>query len=91
MQQMDTTTPVIGVTEAKAHFSEITRQVNATGRAVTVLKNNRPWVVISPARQDFAISNTDVMDVLDEADRMMGTAEGTWYSDVDKLFANLGI
>ncbi len=39
----------IGLAEAKNNFSRVTAEVNRTGRAVTVLKNNRPWVVINPA------------------------------------------
>ena len=39
----------IGLAEAKNNFSRVTAAVNRTGRAVTVLKNNRPWVVINPA------------------------------------------
>ena len=39
----------VGVREAKAHFSALTEAVNDSGAALTVLKNNRPWVVIQPA------------------------------------------
>ena len=39
----------IGLAEAKNNFSRMTAEVNRTGRPVTVLKNNKPWVVISPA------------------------------------------
>lgn len=39
----------MGLVEAKNHFSQVTAEVNRSGRPVTVLKNNRPWVVIQPA------------------------------------------
>lgn len=39
----------IGLAEAKNNFSKLTAEVNRTGRPVTVLKNNKPWVVIQPA------------------------------------------
>ena len=39
----------IGLAEAKKNFSKITSEVNRTGKPVTVLKNNKPWVVIQPA------------------------------------------
>lgn len=39
----------MGLAEAKNNFSRVTTEVNRTGRPVTVLKNNRPWVVINPA------------------------------------------
>ena len=39
----------MGLAEAKNNFSRVTAEVNRTGRPVTVLKNNRPWVIINPA------------------------------------------
>ncbi len=39
----------LGLAEAKNNFSKVTAEVNRTGRPVTVLKNNKPWVVIQPA------------------------------------------
>lgn len=36
----------------------VTAEVNRTGRSVTILKNNKPWVVIQPAR-----STSDALDV----------------------------
>ncbi len=39
----------MGLAEAKNNFSRVTAEVNRTGKPVTVLKNNRPWVVINPA------------------------------------------
>lgn len=38
----------VGIREAKNRFSELTARVNASGVPLTVLKNNRPWVVIEP-------------------------------------------
>ena len=39
----------MGLAETKNNFSRVTAEVNRTGRPVTVLKNNKPWVVINPA------------------------------------------
>ena len=39
----------MGLAEAKNNFSRVTAEVNRTGRPVTVMKNNRPWVTINPA------------------------------------------
>lgn len=39
----------IGFAEAKNNFSRLAAEVNRTGKPVTVLKNNKPWVVIKPA------------------------------------------
>ena len=37
------------VAETRANFSKIAHGVVATNRSVTVLRNSKPWVVISPA------------------------------------------
>ena len=50
----------MGLAEAKNNFSRVTAEVNRTGKPVTILKNNRPWVVIQPAQQ--AASAVDFMD-----------------------------
>ncbi|QWT17267.1 type II toxin-antitoxin system Phd/YefM family antitoxin [Collinsella sp. zg1085] len=41
----------MGLAEAKNNFSRVTAEVNRTGRSVTILKNNKPWVVIQPAQK----------------------------------------
>ena len=57
----------IGLVEAENNFSEVTAEVNRTGRPVTVLKNDRPWVVISPAPRDAdareAVADGTALDV----------------------------
>lgn len=56
----------MGLAEAKNNFSKVTAEVNRTGRPVTVLKNNKPWVIISPAGAP-ALSPVDVaVDFMDE-------------------------
>lgn len=60
-------TLTIGLAEAKSNFSKVTAEVNRTGRPVTVLKNNKPWVVISPASAVRAASAEDIaVDFMDE-------------------------
>lgn len=55
----------MGLAEAKNNFSRVTAEVNRTGKPVTVLKNNKPWVVIQPIRS--ATSAVDVaVDFMDE-------------------------
>ena len=59
----------MGLAEAKNNFSRVTAEVNRTGRPVTVLKNNRPWVIINPAvtAGDKGRSALDVaVDFMDE-------------------------
>ena len=56
----------IGLAEAKNNFSRVTAEVNRSGRPVTVLRNNRPWVTISPAAgvrdPDMVAVAVDFMD-----------------------------
>ena len=60
--------------EVENNFSKVTTEVNKSGRSVTVLKNNRPWVVIQPA--SAARNAVDVaVDLMDE------------YTDVFEEFA----
>lgn len=62
----------MGLAEAKNNFSLVTAEVNRTGKPVTILKNNRPWVVIQPAQQvasavDVAVDFMDAYaDVFEE-------------------------
>jgi len=57
----------MGLAEAKNNFSKVTAEVNRTGRPVTVLKNNRPWVVIQPAAEAAQTDAVDVaVDFMDE-------------------------
>ena len=64
----------MGLAEAKNNFSRVTAEVNKTGKPVTILKNNKPWVVIQPVQK--SISATDVaIDFMDE------------YADVFKKLA----
>ncbi|MCC6099049.1 MAG: type II toxin-antitoxin system Phd/YefM family antitoxin [Olsenella sp.] len=57
----------MGLAEVKNNFSKVTAEVNRTGRPVTVLKNNRPWVVIQPATQAAEGGAVDVaVDFMDE-------------------------
>ena len=52
----------IGLAEAKANFSRVTAEVNRTGTPVTVLRNNKPWVVIAPVKRGAVDVAIDFMD-----------------------------
>jgi antitoxin Phd len=39
---------MMGISEAKAKLSQVVEEVSRTGRPVTILKNNKPQVTISP-------------------------------------------
>lgn len=55
----------IGLAEAKNNFSRVTAEVNRTGKPVTILKNNKPWVIIQPA-QGLTSSVDVAIDFMDE-------------------------
>ena len=56
----------IGLAEAKNNFSRVTAEVNRTGKPVSVLRDNRPWVTITPAagiaKPDMVTVAVDFMD-----------------------------
>ena len=59
----------MGLAEAKNNFSRVTAEVNRTGRPVTVMKNNRPWVTINPAATQSGADRAAVdvaIDFMDE-------------------------
>lgn len=58
-------TLTMGLAEAKNNFSRVTAEVNRTGRSVTILKNNKPWVVIQPA-QGIGNAADVAVDFMDE-------------------------
>jgi len=43
----------VGVRDVKNRFSALADQVNQTGQALMVTKNNRPWVLIQPADEEL--------------------------------------
>lgn len=55
----------MGLAEAKNNFSRVTAEVNRTGRSVTILKNNKPWVVIQPDQGSSSVADIAV-DFMDE-------------------------
>lgn len=78
-QKTGETTPALtmALAEAKNNFSRVTAEVNRTGRPMTVLKNNKPWVVIQPVTTPSAADAVDVaIDFMDEhADVFAGLAK----------------
>ncbi|MDU7516330.1 MAG: type II toxin-antitoxin system Phd/YefM family antitoxin [Varibaculum cambriense] len=55
----------MGLAEAKNNFSRVTAEVNKTGKPLTIMKNNRPWVVIQPA-QGVREGSDVAVDFMDE-------------------------
>ena len=59
------TTYTIGLAEAKKNFSKLTAEINRTGKPVTVMKNNKPWVIIQPAGAPSSHEEDIAVDFLD--------------------------
>ncbi len=55
----------VGLADAKNNFSKITAEVNRSQRPVTVLKNNKPWVVIEPV-QTAKNADATAIDFMEE-------------------------
>jgi len=42
----------VSASEARANFSKLGDEIARTGKAVTVFKNSKPWLVIAPAQTE---------------------------------------
>ncbi|WP_172136378.1 hypothetical protein [Adlercreutzia sp. ZJ473] len=45
--------------EARAHFARIATHVCESGKPVTVMRNSKPWVTISPIVEDSPVTSVD--------------------------------
>jgi prevent-host-death family protein len=82
----------VGFTEAKANLGRITTEVNRTGDPVTVLKNNKPWVVIYPAQakpQQERVVNLETLAAMDEAEQMASDPARAHYTNVTDMLEAL--
>ena len=64
----------VSVAEARNNFSRLSSAVVETGEPVTVFRNSRPWVVISPAALPARDYEVEVGVVRSSRD----IAEGRW-------------
>ena len=64
----------IGLAEATS-FSKAFTEINRTEHPVTVLKNNRPWVVIEPATAATTVDREAVDVAIDFMDEYSGVFE----------------
>jgi prevent-host-death family protein len=81
----------IGFSEAKAKLSQLTEEVNRTGRPVVVYKHNKPWVTIEPAAQNTVFGNQATTEAMAEAERMVEDPNTKFFNNVDDMFEDLGI
>jgi prevent-host-death family protein len=92
MRKGEAMTPLtIGFSEAKAKLSQLTEEVNRTGRSVVVYKHNKPWVTIEPAVQNSVFGNQETAEAMAEAERMMADKNTKFFDNVDDMFEDLGI
>lgn len=87
------TTLTVGMAEAKTNFSRITADVNRTGKAITVFKNNKPWVEIRPLSEpdDFVALPKETREAIDETEAMLGDPDHITYKTATSAFSALGI
>lgn len=50
----------VSASEARANFSKLGDEITRTGKPVTVFKNSRPWLVITPVQAEEKDSMIDL-------------------------------
>jgi PHD/YefM family antitoxin component YafN of YafNO toxin-antitoxin module len=63
----------VSASKARAEFSRLGEQIARTGQPVTVFKNSKPWLVISPAAQPE--TGAQMQTVLDKPKEAALTAD----------------
>jgi len=70
----------VSASEARSNFAKLGKQVATTGQPITVFKNSKPWLIISPAQS--SVENT--MIDLDE-NRGLSKEEQALMASTDKF------
>ncbi len=73
--------------EARANFAKIAAMVNKSGKPVTVLKNSRPWVTISPVTDSSPVTEIDWLKIdVKRIDPKLGFAllPSEWDNEADE-------
>lgn len=83
-------TLTVGMSEAKTNFSRLTADANRTGQAVTVFKNNKPWVEIRPLASEEALP-PETLEAVAQVKKMETDANHVRYRTAESLFAALEI
>jgi len=53
----------VSASEARANFSKLGDEIARTGKPVTVFKNSRPWLVITPAPEKHETTNMNTHEL----------------------------
>ncbi len=83
-------TNTVSVSEARANFTKIGRQVSETRKPVTVFKGSTPYLVISPAPLAEE-PNEETLEAFQELEKMRKDPTCKTYDNADEFFAALGI
>ena len=71
----------IGVSDAKTNFSKLSNEVAETGVPVTIYKNKKPFVVLSPA-STYGITNRETLASMEESDLLIHNEGHRFYNGV---------
>ncbi len=72
--------------EARANFSKIAARVSESGKSVTILKNSKPWVTISPITDDSPVTAIDwkALDIVEiDPDHGYAVLPAEWDDEED--------
>lgn len=79
------------MTDARAKFPALAKQVVVSGEPVTVFKDSKPYIVISPAvSHEERAGNAETVDAMREAERMMNRKKHPYTSNAD-MYKDLGL
>ncbi|MEG0218273.1 MAG: hypothetical protein RR655_08140, partial [Raoultibacter sp.] len=72
-------------------FPALAKEVSVSGRSVTVFKDSKPYVVISPALEpEKSIGNKETIEAMQEAEKMMQHKTHP-YSSNAAMYQDLGL
>ena len=83
-------TNTVSVSEARANFTKIGRQVSETRKSVTVFKGSTPYLVISPPLLPRSPTRKPSKPFR-ELEEIRKDPSHRTHEDADELFAALGI
>ncbi len=75
----------VSAVDARANFSKIGAAVAKTGESVTVFKNSKPWLVISPAE----IPNDETVAAIEDTRAAAADPSTTRFSNFEDMMASL--
>lgn len=85
-----TITNTVSVSEARANFTKIGRQVSETRKPVTVFKGSTPYLVISPAPIAEA-PNAETLEAFSDLENKRKDPACKPHESEGELFAALGL